>query len=47
MSPHVHAGVLEFVVFVAMLVLALFLFRAIETRYPDSPFGKGLVYLHG
>lgn len=45
--PHVHVGVIEFVTFVAYLLIALFLLRTVEVTYPDSPFGKALAYLHG
>lgn len=47
MTPHVHVGVLEFGVFLAMLLLAGFILRVLQLRYPDSPVGKALGFLYG
>lgn len=47
MSPHVHIGLLEFGIFLAMYLVAGFLLRVLQLRYPDSPFGKALGFIHG
>lgn len=47
MKPHVHVGVLEFVIFLLMLLVAEFLLRQITTTYPDSAIGKAVAYIHG
>lgn len=47
MTPHVHVGALEFLIFALMYVILGFLLRQIQTRYPDSPFGKAVAYIHG
>lgn len=47
MQPHVHVGALEFVIFVLMFLLAGFLLRVLQTRYPDTPAGKALGFIYG
>lgn len=42
---HVHAGVLEFAVFVAMLLLALLLLRSLAVKLADKPAGKALSFI--
>lgn len=44
---HIHAGVLDFVVIALFYLILAFLLRQVQTRWPDSPFGKALAYLHG
>lgn len=47
MPPHVHIGVLEFAIFALMYLILAFILRQIMSRYPESPFGKAIAYLHG
>lgn len=47
MQPHVHVGVLEFGIFFLMLLIAGFLIRIVETRWPDSPVGRALGFVYG
>lgn len=47
MPPHVHVGVTEFVIFALMYLILGFLLRQIQTRYPDTAFGKAVAYIHG
>lgn len=47
MTPHVHVGALELLIFALMYLVLGFALRQIQTRYPDSPFGKAVAYIHG
>lgn len=39
---HVHVGALEFSIVAAYVLIALFMFRWLATRFADRPFGKAL-----
>lgn len=43
---HVHAGVLEAMIFAAYLLIVGFILRWIEARYPDSAIGKALSVIY-
>jgi len=43
---HVHAGVLDAIIFAAYLLVIGFILRWVETRYPDSAVGKALAFIY-
>lgn len=43
---HVHIGAMEVAAFALMLIIVGFLFRTIQTKFPDSPVAKGLMYVY-
>lgn len=43
---HVHAGVLDAVIFAMYLLIVGFILRFIETRYPDTAIGKALSVIY-
>lgn len=47
MPAHIHLGVVDFVIFALFYLILGFLLRQAQTRWPDSPFGKALAYIHG
>lgn len=44
--PHLHASVLDFLVFLAYLIIAQLIWRLLAARYSDRPFGKALAALN-
>jgi hypothetical protein len=43
---HVHVSALGTLVFALQLIVVGFIFRTIETTFPDSTLGKALSYIH-
>ena len=43
---HIHVSALDFTVFLAELLIALFLIRMVEARWPDSTVGRALAFVH-
>ena len=46
MKMHVHIGAMEVFVFALYLIIVGFIFRVIETHFPDNPIAKGLAFIH-
>lgn len=43
---HVHAGVLDAIIFAMYLLIVGFVLRWVETRYSDTPVGKALSVIY-
>ena len=43
---HVHASALDFLIFLAYLVIALAAFRIVSTRWPDSTVSRAIAFIH-
>lgn len=47
LTGHVHVSAISFVVVALYMIIALFFFRYISTRYSDSTVGKALAFILG
>jgi hypothetical protein len=43
---HVHISAMTVLLFALQLIIVGFIFRTIETTFPDSTLGKALAYIH-
>lgn len=43
---HFHVGTFEFLKFVFMLLIAGFLIRTVEIKWPQSKFSQALAYIY-
>lgn len=42
---HIHASAVDFTVTMAFVILALFILRMIQAKFPDSAIAKGLAFI--